>query len=79
MPRKSYYAVLCCITLFGNKPDNHVDLTESSPEELEKQKLRVACKMEILDFFNGRPAGRTRQKTADVSAETPPPERVGSP
>lgn len=25
----------------------------SSAEELEKQKLRVACKMEILDFFNG--------------------------
>lgn len=25
----------------------------STREELEKQKLRVACKMEILEFFNG--------------------------
>lgn len=27
--------------------------TRASPEDLEKQKLRVACKMEMLDFFNG--------------------------
>merc|ERR1712190_501666 len=30
-----------------------VETTSNSKEELEKQKLRVACKMEILEFFNG--------------------------
>lgn len=29
------------------------DLSARNPDDIEKQKLRVACKMEIVDFFNG--------------------------
>lgn len=39
----------------ASAPELRLDLsaTRNTKEELEKQKLRVACKMEILDFFNG--------------------------
>lgn len=39
---------------FGTTMDSDMMDGEAHPaEELEKQKMRVACKMEILDFFKG--------------------------
>lgn len=40
----------------ASAPELRLDLTSThkpTKEDLDKQKLRIACKMEILDFFNG--------------------------